>query len=123
MSAELIDVFQGIITLEVSGRLTPGEFAAIHHKITPELHALGGARLLILARTFMGWSEDGDWQNLYFQTANDHLIQRMALVADVRWEQFAMLFTARGMRPFPIAYFPSGHEEDARAWLHSPGSL
>lgn len=119
MSAELIDVFQGIVTLQVDGQLTPQEFAALHEVTRRELDALGGGRILILAERFTGWSKTEGWNDLSFQTVSDHLIQRMALVADVRWEQLALLFTAKGMRPFPIEYFETGHEVEARAWLNS----
>jgi hypothetical protein len=27
------------------------------------------------------------------------------------------MFTAKGLRPFPIEYFPSGQESKARSWL------
>jgi hypothetical protein len=119
MSAELIDVFQGIITIEIDGHLTPQEFAAVHEATARELVALGGAKILVLAGNFTGWSEGGGWEDLSFQTANDPLIQRMALVMDPGWEKLAQLFTAKGLRPFPIECFPPSQEAEARAWLNS----
>lgn len=119
MSAELIDAFDGIVTLEVRGQLSPGELAGVHRQTAVPLEEWKGGGLLILAEKFEGWTTDSAWENASFQTANDALIHRMAIVADVRWEQLAMLFTARGLRPFPIRYFATGQEGDARAWLKS----
>lgn len=41
----------------------------------------------------------------------------MAIVGERRWEELALLFTAKGLRSFPIQYFGSGQAADARAWL------
>jgi len=119
MRAELIDVFQGIITVEINGHLTVQEFAAVQEAVADELMSLGSGKILILASRFTGWSKEAGWEDLSFQAANDPSIQRMALVADVRWVDLALMFTGKGIRPFPIEYFGTGHEADARAWLNS----
>jgi len=117
MSAELIDAFEGIVTIEALGKLSPDELAEVHRQVAVPLSGWGGGKLLILADRFEGWTEDEKWAAIDFQTANDPLVQKMAIVADVRWETLAMMFTAKGLRPFPIEYFPIGQESEARAWL------
>lgn len=119
MSAELIDAFGGVVTIELIDRLSPHELESIHQEMGAHLRDWGGGKILILAERFSGWSEDRAWGDISFQTDHDHLVQGMALVADVRWEQLAMLFTAEGLRPFPIKYFPTGDDASARAWLKS----
>ncbi|QJE97095.1 STAS/SEC14 domain-containing protein [Luteolibacter luteus] len=119
MSATLLDAFGGIVTIELTGQLVPDELASIHQEMGTHLRNWSGGKLLILAERFTGWSDDDAWSDVSFQTDHDHLIQGMALVADVRWEQFALLFTAKGLRPFPIEYFATGDEVSARAWLKS----
>lgn len=119
MSAVLLDAFGGIVTIELTGQLAPDELASIHQEAGMHLRSWGGGKFLILAERFTGWSDTGAWSDVSFQTDHDPLIQGMALVADVRWEQLALLFTAKGLRPFPIEYFATGDEASARAWLKS----
>ncbi|RYD40668.1 MAG: STAS/SEC14 domain-containing protein [Verrucomicrobiaceae bacterium] len=117
MSAELIDAFDGIATLEVIGKLSPDELAEVHRQTAVPLTEWGGGGLLILADRFEGWTEDDKWASIDFQTANDPLVRKIAMVGDVRWEALAMKFTAKGLRPFPIEYFRTGQEVEAMAWL------
>lgn len=119
MSAELLDAIDGIVTIEVTGRLSLDELAEVHRQTAAALEAWGGGGLLILARDFEGWTGDSDWETATFQTANDPMIRKMAIVGDARWEQLALVFTAKGLRPFPIEYFPPSRERDARVWMNS----
>jgi hypothetical protein len=119
MSAELIDAFDGIVTIEVIGKLSPDELAAIHRETAVHLSGWGGGKMLILADRFEGWTDDPAWGAIDFQTDNDPLVRKMAIVADLRWEKLAAMFTAKGLRPFPIEYFPTGQDSEARQWLKS----
>lgn len=115
MSAQVLDTEQEIVTIEVRGKLTPEELAVVHAETAVWLSRWGGGSLLILADEFDGWDEGQSWENLSFQTRNDPLIRKMALVADQRWESLALMFTAKGHRPFPIECFTS--QIAARTWL------
>lgn len=117
MSAEVIDAFNGTVTIEVTGKLSPSELAEVHRQSAVPLAEWNGGNLLVLAERFEGWSDDQEWASIDFQTANDPLLRKMAIVADTRWEQLALMFTAKGLRSFPIEYFPSGAESEARNWL------
>ena len=119
MSAEIIDAFDGVVTIQVRGKLGADELAAVHREAAASLREWSGGSLLILAEEFEGWSDDCDWADLSFQTANDPLVRKMALLGDPRWEQLALLFTAKGLRPFPIEFFGADQEPEARAWLKS----
>ncbi|MFM2198108.1 MAG: hypothetical protein RLZZ505_1540 [Verrucomicrobiota bacterium] len=117
MSADLIDALNGTVAIEVVGMLTPAELASVHRQAALHLSEWGGGCMLVLAERFEGWSDDPAWESLDFQTANDPLVRKMAIVGDTRWEQLAHMFTARGLRPFPIEFFPAGKESEARHWL------
>ena len=41
----------------------------------------------------------------------------MAIVGERKWEDLALMFTAEGLRQFPIEYFDSARLAAARAWL------
>lgn len=119
MSALLFDTSDGIVTLHLAGKLSPDELATTHALTGGHLREWGGGCLLILAEQFDGWTREGNWEDLPFQTANDELIRKMAIVGDPRWKDLAEIFTAKRMRPFPLEYFPSGHADEARAWLQA----
>ena len=44
----------------------------------------------------------------------------MAIVGDAKWEELTSIFTARGLRPFPIEYFLPDELEKAREWIALP---
>ena len=119
MSATLTDATDGIVTIKLTGKLSPEDLAASHAAAGAHLRDWAGGSLLILGEEFDGWTREGDWTELAFQTANDDLIRKMAIVGDARWRDLAVIFTAKRMRPFPLEYFPSGRAEEARAWLKS----
>jgi hypothetical protein len=41
----------------------------------------------------------------------------MAIIGEAQWETMALAFTAKGQRPFPIQFFPTGNLIEATAWL------
>jgi SpoIIAA-like len=119
MSASLIDTFDGIVTLELRGVLSPSEMNRVNDTAASYLHRRGGGKMLILAQEFEGWASQTDWSILTTQEQNDQLLKKMAIVADERWRSAALLFTANGIRPFPIEFFATGQEAEAHAWLNA----
>ena len=69
---------------------------------------------------FEGWQKSDEWNDFTFQNKNDRYIERMAIVGDEQWKDGALMFTAKGLRPFPIEYFAPGEIAKARACLASP---
>jgi len=41
----------------------------------------------------------------------------MAIIGDLKWKDSFEMFVMKGLRPFPIEYFPVEQEELAKAWL------
>lgn len=119
MSATLLDAAEGIVTITLAGKLSPEDLAAAHASAGAYLRNWAGGSMLIHGERFEGWTREGDWADLAFQTANDDLIRKMAIVGDTRWKDLVVIFTAKRMRPFPIEYFPSGQTAEALAWLKS----
>lgn len=118
MSAQITDAADGIITVQITGRISPEELATNQQLILARLQEWGGGSILCICEEFAGWT-DGDWSDLSFQEAADPLIRKMAVIGEREWEGLAMAFTAKGIRPFPIGYFETGRLEDARAWLRN----
>jgi hypothetical protein len=117
MSAEIVNVVDGVLTVQVSGKLAHGELVEVQRAAADILSREGRLRLLVLAQNFAGWERAGDWGDVSFQAENDGRIERMAIVGDRKWEELALMFTAQGMRPFPIEYFEPTQAAAARTWL------
>jgi hypothetical protein len=122
MSVEISDNSGGILTARVSGKLTQPELAALQDAAGDILNRQGKARLLILTENFEGWERGGEWGNVSFSVQHDEQIEKMAIVGEKKWEDLALLFTAKGLRRFPIEYFQPTDLARARAWLAEPVS-
>jgi hypothetical protein len=119
MSAEITDYTTGIATVRVTGKLTQPELAAFQKSAANLIRQHGNIRFLVLVTEFQGWEKGGDWGDLSFQMEHDNHIEKMVLVGDKQWEDLALLFTAKGLRKFPIEYFPPTELAQARAWLNA----
>lgn len=118
MSAQILDAIDGIITVDISGKISPVELAASQSEILSHLRDWGEGSILCICENFEGWT-GGDWGDLSFQIEADPLIRKMAIIGESEWESLALAFTGKGFRPFPIAYFQTDRLSDARAWLKS----
>ena len=98
MSIQILDTVDGIITIEVSGRINPQELSANQAEVLKLLQDWGGGSLLTILEQFEGFEDGGDWSDLSFQVHADPLIRKMALLGDTKWEQFASAFTGKGIR-------------------------
>jgi len=116
MSAQILDVLDGIVTVEITGKISPVELAACQTEILDNLRQWNGGSFLNICENFEGF-DGGDWSDLSFQAAADPLIRKMAIIGERQWKDMAMTFTGKGLRPFPIEFYPSGHMREAMAWL------
>jgi hypothetical protein len=117
MPAEINSVQGGVVALRVSGRLTQKELAAVQAEMSGIISSAGRVRILVLAQDFAGWEKGGKWSDFSFQQAHDDDIVRMAIVGEEQWRDLTLLFASKGLRPFPIEYFPPARLADAQAWL------
>lgn len=117
MSAQIISSENGILTVKVSGKLTQPELASVQDEAGKLLAKQQKMGILVIGENFQGWEKSGRWGDLSFQVDNDQYISGMALVGEKKWEDLVLLFTAKGLRKFPIEYFPQHDEAKALAWL------
>jgi len=118
MGAEIAEVSGRVLTLKVTGTLTQLELKSMQAASAAILGAHGAWRILVLTDNFLGW-EVGAWDDFSFQAEQDVHIERMAIVGERRWEELALLFTAKGLRSFPIQYFGHCQVAAARTWLEA----
>jgi hypothetical protein len=117
MSAEIVDVSAGVVTARVSGTLTQTALSEMQNALAEVIRSQGKVRILVLAENFAGWERGGAWDDFSFQAQYDPSIEKMAIVGDQRWEDLALIFTAKDLRRFPIEYFTPDELGKARAWL------
>jgi len=117
MGAEIANVSGRVLTLKVSGLLTQPELKSMQGAAAALFGEDGQWRILVLAEGFLGWERGGTWDDFSFQSEHDVHIERMAIVGERKWEELALLFTAKGLRSFPIQYFDPAQLAAARAWL------
>lgn len=117
MSAQIISHFDGIISAKITGKLTYSELNALQQQVLNIIAREGGIRVLIVCEDFEGWSKEGNWDDVSFQSMSDPYINKMAIVGEKGWENMALMFTGNGFREFPIKYFEPHELEKARAWL------
>jgi hypothetical protein len=116
MSAEIAQESGHVLTMKVSGTLSQAELAGMQSAASGVIRGGGKWRILVLTENFEGWERGGTWSD--FSVMNhDASVERLAIVGEPRWEEMTLLFTAAGMRPFPIRYFEPAQITAARQWL------
>ena len=119
MSAEIVSFSGNILTFKIAGKLIEAELRAVQTKAAMLIQQHGAVRALILTEDFQGWESNGDWDDPWFHAENDPFIAKLAIVGEKKWEELSLVFTAKGMRPFPIEYFAPNEVALARAWLEN----
>lgn len=122
MSAQIIDVTDGVLTLKITGKLKQTELAAAQKQTAEIMDKQGKMRILVITENFLGWEKEGDWGDVSFSWYYDASMEKMAIVADKKWETLAVAFTAKGIRKFPIEFFEPADMDKARAWLAEGGA-
>jgi len=117
MGAKVISFSGDILTMKVFGKLSESELREVQTSTAMRIQQHGAVRVLVMTEGFQGWENDGNWEDFSFQSENDQYIAKMAMVGEKKWEELSLLFTAKGLRPFPIEYFALDEEALARAWL------
>jgi hypothetical protein len=119
MSAEIVNVSDGTVTVRFTGKLCQPELTELHKQTAEIIERQKRVRILVIAEQFQGWEREGAWGDISFQIKYDRHIERMAIVCEEKWENLALLFASKGFRRFPIEYFPLAGIDSARAWLLS----
>jgi hypothetical protein len=120
MSAEIVKISGGMLTVKFSGLVTFPEFTAVQQAMADFIRQYSGpgkVRVLALLKDFRGWAPEGDWGDTTLLDETDPFIERMAIVGDKMWEEQAVWFTLKGMRKASIEYFQPADLDKALAWL------
>ena len=116
MSATVQTESPEVAAVRVTGVLSQADLLDAQRTVAGLLESRQTISLLVIADGFEGFEASG-WSDMSFQQAHDHQIERMAIVAEQKWEDLALLFTGAGLRRVEIKCFPPASIAQARAWL------
>ena len=74
-------------------------------------------KVLVILEDFKGWEHGANWGDTAFFETHGHQIDKIAIVADAKWEVEILAFAGAGFRRAPVKFFPAGQLTSARAWL------
>ncbi len=74
-------------------------------------------KVLVIVGGFKGWEHGADWGDMDFFVDHDRQIEKIAIVADPKWELQTLMFAGAGVRSGQVKFFPPTQLTQARAWL------
>ena len=107
----------GLRVIRISGLLRKSEMDTA---LAAEARKWGPAtriKALVLVEDFKGFERGADWGDLSFLIKHDHQIEKIAIVADPKWEAETLMFAGAGLRQGEVKFFPLNQLALARAWL------
>jgi SpoIIAA-like len=119
MPVELIDVAGKLLQIKIRGMLKKTDYDRIIQIAKEGIAREGKIRALIIAEAFEGWERHEGWGDVSFMMQEGQQIEKMAIVADEKWRDDALAFTAKGFRPTAIEFFPASRLTEARRWLNA----
>lgn len=119
MGASIIEQDGNLRVLRITGLLKKSELDEVQTALVNQQEHDFHIRLLVIAEGFQGWERGADWGDLTFFSTYGDLIEKIAIVAPVRWETDLMAFAAAGLRLAPVQFFSEGQLSQARAWLRT----
>jgi len=107
-----------LVRVQLSGSITARVWHTAVADVEKMLKPGEQTGVLVAAEGFEGWGP-GEWDDLSFQREFDSKIGRMAIVADKKWEDLALMFAGKGLRKIEIEFFTPDEIARARRWLAS----
>lgn len=105
-----------VLEVEVSGKLTRGDFERFIPEVEAFIRKHGKIRVLLVMRNFHVWNLGALWEEVKFDVRHFDDFERIAMVGENKWQQWM----SRACEPFTsaqIRYFHADEVETARAWL------
>lgn len=119
MPVEIIDASRKLVQVKIHGVLTKADHERMIRIAKEAIAREGKIKALIIAESFEGWERSGDWGDVSFMMEEGQQIEKMAIVADEKWRDDALAFTAKGFRPTAIEFFAASRLNEARTWVSS----
>ncbi len=117
VGASILEKDGNLRVLSITGLLKKSELNNVQMAMVDRQELDSHIRLLVIVEGFQGWERGADWGDMTFFSAYGDLIDKIAIVAPVRWETDLMTFALAGLRRAPVQFFSEGKFAQARAWL------
>jgi hypothetical protein len=117
MSATIQKEEGRIWQFRISGILKKAELDSAQAAAREEIAKAGKIKVLLLLDGFQGWEKGADWGDMTFAANHGDDIEKIAVVADPKWETEALMFVGAGFRRTQVKFFVPGQAAQARAWL------
>jgi hypothetical protein len=103
--------------LRINGLLRKSEMDAALSAEARKWASTTRLKVLVLLEEFEGFERGADWGDISFLVKHDHQIEKIAIVAEQKWESDALTFAGAGFRQGQVRFFPPNQLPQARAWL------
>ena len=103
--------------LRITGLLRKSEWDAALADEAGQWGPATRVNVLVIVEEFRGWERGTDWGDMTFFDMFGNQIDKIAIVADPKWEAEALAFAGAGFRHGQVKFFPESQLALARAWL------
>ena len=103
--------------LRITGLLRKSELDAALAAEASQWELTTRIKVLVIVENFKGWERGADWGDMTFFGTHGDRIDKIAIVADPKWEIETLAFAGAGFRHGPVKFFPESQLTVARAWL------
>ena len=103
--------------LRITGLLKKSEFDAVLAAESNQWGAATRVKVLVIEEDFKGWERGADWGDMTFFATHGDRIDKIAIVADPKWEIETLTFAGAGYRQGQVKFFRTNQVAQARAWL------
>ena len=104
MALTIDDSNPGYLAIELSGKLTAGDYEEFVPKVDSLVQKKGSIRILMKMNDFHGWEMAAVWQDTKFGMRHFNDIERLAMVGEKAWQHgmavFCKPFTKAEVRYF-----------------------
>ena len=119
MPASLHHESANLYRLHISGLLRGREMEEVRDVASQVITRTGGIKLMCVIERFEGWEPTEDWSDMSFDLSFGKQIEQIAIVAEEKWRDQALMFAGAGVRKAPVEFFPCSQMSAARKWLLS----
>ena len=106
-----------LTVMRISGLLKKSEMDAALEAEAKKWKAATKVKVLVMLEDFKGWERSADWGDVSFLLEHDNQIDKIAIVADPKWEVETLTFAGEGFRRGQVKFFPMKQIALARVWL------
>jgi hypothetical protein len=106
-----------LVVLRITGLLRKSEWDPVLATEARQWGPTTHVKVLVILEDFKGWERGADWGDISFFDTHGDQIDKIAIVADAKWEVELLAFAGAGFRRAPVKFFPPNQITLARAWL------